>query len=185
MQHGNSSPSCAFVTGQKNSTAKARHRSDLALSRGPVRRARPQAPYCALATGDYWRSAGRPSPSAGSVMTCLRRGTQLTFCSSVLEFIPSCRRRPEVVATRPCTWSSSRDLEWARCSGASPPMRMTASWFRSTPIDRIQVCGANFAPDGELPSFRFVVRSRPIIGAQKRKSALTENAPYKLKGPDP
>jgi len=30
----------------------------------------------------------------------------------------------------PCTWSSSRDLEWARSFGASLPMRMTASWFR-------------------------------------------------------
>lgn len=35
-------------------------------------------------------------------------------------------------------------------------MRMTASWFRSSPIDRIQVCGATLAPDGELPSDRFV-----------------------------
>jgi hypothetical protein len=32
------------------------------------------------------------------------------------------------------------------------PMRMTASWFRSSRIDRIQGCGAIFAPDGELPS---------------------------------
>jgi hypothetical protein len=36
--------------------------------------------------------------------------------------------------------------------GASPPMRMTASWFRSAWIDRIQVCGAMLAPDGELSS---------------------------------
>src|SRR5262249_13703795 len=31
-------------------------------------------------------------------------------------------------------------------------MRMTASWLRSSRIDRIQVCGAMLAPDGELPS---------------------------------
>src|SRR5262249_16547835 len=30
-------------------------------------------------------------------------------------------------------------------------MRMTASWLRSSRIDRIQVCGAMLAPDGELP----------------------------------
>jgi hypothetical protein len=29
---------------------------------------------------------------------------------------------------------------------------MTASWLRSSRIDRIQVCGAMLAPDGELPS---------------------------------
>jgi hypothetical protein len=33
-------------------------------------------------------------------------------------------------------------------------MRMTASWCRSSWIDRIQVCGAMLAPDGELPSDR-------------------------------
>ena len=49
-------------------------------------------------------------------------------------------------------WLPSRGAEWARRPGASPPMRMTASWFRSSRIDRIQGCGAIFAPDGELPS---------------------------------
>ena len=104
----------------------------------------------------------------------------------------------EVVATRPCTWSSSRGLEWARHLGGSLPMRMTASWFRSSGIDRIQVCGAKFAPDGELPSDRFVIRFR--LSARRRRLArddrsapacrpnqrgtllkisLTENAPYK------
>jgi hypothetical protein len=29
---------------------------------------------------------------------------------------------------------------------------MTASWHRSSRIDRIQGCGAISAPDGELPS---------------------------------
>jgi hypothetical protein len=33
--------------------------------------------------------------------------------------------------------------EWARRPGALPPMRMTASWFRSARIDRIQGCGAD------------------------------------------
>jgi hypothetical protein len=31
-------------------------------------------------------------------------------------------------------------------------MRMTASWLRSSRIDRIQGCAAVFAADGELPS---------------------------------
>ena len=36
--------------------------------------------------------------------------------------------------------------------GALPPMRMTASWSGSERTDRIQVCGARSAPNGELPS---------------------------------
>ena len=37
-------------------------------------------------------------------------------------------------------WLPSRDEEWVRCPGASPLMRMTASWFRSSRIDRIEGC---------------------------------------------
>jgi hypothetical protein len=33
-------------------------------------------------------------------------------------------------------------VEWARRPGVSPPMRMSASWFRSVRINRIQACGA-------------------------------------------
>ncbi len=33
--------------------------------------------------------------------------------------------------TRAGTWSLNRSLEWARCLGASPPKRMTASWSGS------------------------------------------------------
>ena len=36
----------------------------------------------------------------------------------------------EVAATRDWTWPSSLGFERARRPGASPPMRMTASWFR-------------------------------------------------------
>jgi hypothetical protein len=50
------------------------------------------------------------------------------------------------------TWPLCRDQEWTRRPGASPPMRMTASWSRSPRIDRIQVCGATDRANGELPS---------------------------------
>ena len=40
---------------------------------------------------------------------------------------------------------------WARRPGASPPMRMTASWLRSSRIDRIQGCGATSAPRWRAP----------------------------------
>ena len=59
-------------------------------------------------------------------------------------------------------WSLSRGLEWARRPGASPPMRMTASWCRSAGIDRIQVCGARRAPDGELPSVVMFANTEPL-----------------------
>jgi hypothetical protein len=42
-------------------------------------------------------------------------------------------------------WSLRRGLEWARFLGASPPMRMTASWLRSSRVGRIQVRGAQSA----------------------------------------
>src|SRR5262245_1028745 len=71
--------------------------------------------------------------------------------------MPSCSLRTEGAATRPVTWFWPRALEWARRLGASPPMRMTASWLRSSRIDRIQVCGAMLAPDGELPLGIFVI----------------------------
>src|SRR5262249_61657407 len=36
--------------------------------------------------------------------------------------------------------------------GASPPMRMTASWSGPQPTYRIQVCGVKIRLNGELPS---------------------------------
>jgi len=44
------------------------------------------------------------------------------------------------------TWHRCRRREWARRPGASPPMRMTASWSGSERTYRIQVCGARCAP---------------------------------------
>jgi len=50
-------------------------------------------------------------------------------------------------------WLSSRCAGWTRRPGASPPMRMTASWCDPQRIDRIQGCGARSAPpNGELAS---------------------------------
>ena len=66
-----------------------------------------------------------------------------------------------MTATRYWTWSSSRGLEWARRLGASPPMRMTASWFRSSRISRIQVCAKCAAPlDQRQSSARLTSRAR-------------------------
>src|SRR5271163_754917 len=45
--------------------------------------------------------------------------------------------------------------------GASPPMRMSASWYRSTGIGRIQGCHAKHrGAQGELPSGRMAM---PIV----------------------
>jgi hypothetical protein len=43
-------------------------------------------------------------------------------------------------------WPPSRGAEWARRPGASPPMRMAASWFGSRGTLRIQARGARSAP---------------------------------------
>ena len=50
--------------------------------------------------------------------------------------------------------ASCREKEWVRCLGASPPMRMSASWFGSW-THRIQGCGAiDPCPESGLPSDR-------------------------------
>jgi hypothetical protein len=60
-----------------------------------------------------------------------------------------------------------RFRDWARRPGASPPMRMTASWSGRYGPTEYKVVARYFAPDGKLPSDRFVVPLR-ITGAQDR-----------------
>jgi hypothetical protein len=57
-------------------------------------------------------------------------------------------------------------------------MRMTASWSGRYGPTEYKVVARYFAPDGKLPSDRFVVPPKKITGARS-KSTLTENAPYK------
>jgi len=59
--------------------------------------------------------------------------------------------------------SQRRCAEWTRRPGASPPMRMTASWHRSSRIDRIQGCGAISAPASEL-----------LLGSRRARSSGCE-----------
>src|SRR3954453_20195854 len=79
----------------------------------------------------------------------------------------------EVAAPRCCAWPLRRGSEWARRPGASPPMRMTASWSGSPRAHRIQVCGAMFALDGELPSDRHAGRIEPQAMRSKRRHGTT------------
>ena len=44
-------------------------------------------------------------------------------------------------AARPLLWPPCRNPDWVRRPGASPPMRMPASWCGSHRIPRIQGCG--------------------------------------------
>jgi hypothetical protein len=86
-------------------------------------------------------------------------------------------------------WLARRLREWACRLGALPPMRMTASWSRSTRTCRIQVCSAIFrarwrAPLGssgtELwPTPRPDTETRHREKTQCASSGLTTNAPYK------
>jgi uncharacterized ParB-like nuclease family protein len=52
--------------------------------------------------------------------------------------------------------------------GASPPMRMTASWSGSERTYRIQVCGAKMRPNGKLPSDQYAARRTSDTGASKK-----------------
>jgi hypothetical protein len=59
--------------------------------------------------------------------------------------------------------SKRRCAEWARRPGASPMMRMTASWLRSTHgSTEYKAVARLLRPDGELPSDHVV----PIIKLQ-------------------
>ena len=60
------------------------------------------------------------------------------------------------------TWPLCRDQEWTRRPGASPPMRMTASWSRSPWIDRIQVCGAIDRAMASSPRISMPTLTRPV-----------------------
>src|SRR5215207_4017860 len=48
-------------------------------------------------------------------------------------------------------WCRHRLREWARRPGASPPMRMTASWSGPLWTDRIQGCGAMIRARWQAP----------------------------------
>ena len=52
--------------------------------------------------------------------------------------------------------------------GALPPMRMTASWSGSKRTDRIQVCGARSAPNGEFPADPPAARQPSDAGALQK-----------------
>jgi hypothetical protein len=59
----------------------------------------------------------------------------------------------EVVVTRRQTMAfQGRCEEWARRPGASPPMRMTASWCDPRGSTEYKVVARISAPDRELPS---------------------------------
>jgi hypothetical protein len=74
------------------------------------------------------------------------------------------------VVSRKIGWLPCRATDWARHPGASPPMRMAASWSGS-PIRRIQACGAMIRAHGELPSDG--QGRKPFIREDKRALALT------------
>src|SRR5580700_10364206 len=60
-------------------------------------------------------------------------------------------------------WLSSREKEWVRRLGASPPMRMSASWFGSW-THRIQGRGAiDPRPESGLPSDRHPDRTKRAV----------------------
>jgi hypothetical protein len=99
-----------------------------------------------VALGDDRHGAGRYR-SARHGLSAITRFSTSSYSASA--------QRPATPfrggATRAPLWPMCREKEWVRRPGASPPMRMTASWFRSWRTYRIQGCGAMFAPAGKAP----------------------------------
>src|SRR5262249_4677481 len=60
--------------------------------------------------------------------------------------------RFEVADSRQVPWLSCRLEEWVRRFGASLPMRMTASWFRSLDLPHTRLWRDSTAPESGLPS---------------------------------
>src|SRR6202035_3312147 len=92
----------------------------------------------------------------------------LTYSALALAFSADCRLTIRGGGNRQWTWHRCRQREWARRPGASPPMRMTASWSGSERTYRIQVCGAKMRPNGELPSDQYAARRTSDTGASKK-----------------
>src|SRR3954469_19196799 len=61
------------------------------------------------------------------------------------------RGRSEVAARRAEAWLSGRSGEWTRRFGASPPMRITASWSGSSGSAEYKYVARWSAPCGEFP----------------------------------
>ena len=81
---------------------------------------------------------------------------------------------------RQWTWHRCRQREWARRPGASPPMRMTASWSGSERTYRIQVCGAKMRPNGELPRINTQLERQTL--ELRRKARLPVHRPSACSG---
>ena len=88
------------------------------------RRAGAQAPHRAMAARDNRRGAGRSPASPSSVTTTELLQPKRHRDARAADDRPRWRQ-PDVGL-----WPTRRGLEWARRLGASPPMRMTASWYR-------------------------------------------------------
>src|SRR5882724_7308492 len=128
-----------------------------------------------LALGHHWRDIGGRRPASGRLKA--REEHPLTYSALALAF----QRTAELTIRgggKP--YSNMALMPTERMGpppGASPPMRMTASWSGSKRTDRIQVCGARSAPNGELPSDppqTGTVRRRSCGSPCRRSSSLRE-----------
>jgi hypothetical protein len=87
--------------------------------------------------------------------------------------MPSCSYGPRWRQPDVGLWSLYRGLEWDRLLGASPPMRMTASWLRSSRVGRIQVRGARSARTmASSPSVSSSVANRSPPRSRKSAAVL-------------
>src|SRR5258708_24508482 len=126
-----------------------------------------QAPDRALALCHNLRDIGGCHPASGRLKG-RREEHLLTYSALALAFRADCRLTIRGGGNRQLTWHRCRRREWGPPPGASPPMRMTASWSGSKRTYRIQVCGAKMRPNGELPSDHYADRRRKTPELRKR-----------------
>src|SRR5215212_943714 len=94
------------------------------------------------------------------------------------------QRRSEVAATRGELRLQRRMRDWARRPGASPPMRMAASWLGSCRPTAYKFVARTFALRVSSPQIvpdrdRLIgPRSKPDV--ENESQHLTEKAPYKF-----
>src|SRR5205814_3288809 len=112
-----------------------------------------QTDHCALALCHYWRTTeGRRLTS--SVLKGADRNKHITQHHSALAlaFSTTAERRSEVAGSRIRTWHLMPTERMVPPPGASPPMRMTASWSGLTdPTAYKSVCGTKLHPMASSP----------------------------------
>jgi Transposase IS116/IS110/IS902 family len=142
-----------FLIFQKESALALWYRARAADSHSGTRKtivvAGTQTGHCALALCHHWRDIGGRHPASGKLKA--REEHSLTYSALVLAFKPTAEL---TIRGGGKPYSNVAPMSTRRMGpppGASPPMRMTASWSRIKRSYRIQVCGTKMRPQWRAP----------------------------------